>query len=283
VRQYPVFVPYAEERLAAVLSVPEEDPAALVVLLQGTGAPRSHRFQLWTRTARALADRGVASVRLDYRGIGDSTGRTLQPMLGDQRLEQALAVTDFAMRATGVRRVAVVGNCSGGIVGMGLASSMAECEGAVLILPRLVQLGGLTRAHMGARQSKLASLVRSRPLIRKMVQTTVRGQRDVPSEPVRQHFLPAVERCPLLFIFSERDREPYVGKSIRLLRRMTEDLSPRNRERVELLISDEGPLAGFESLSAQDWVIHRSVTWLADELGLVAAEPRPRAGVSPER
>jgi pimeloyl-ACP methyl ester carboxylesterase len=283
VKLFPVFIPYGEERLATVLATPDGDAAGLVVLLQGTGAPRSHRFQLWTRAARVLAECGLASVRLDYRGIGDSTGRALQPQLGDQRIEQALEVTGFALRTLGVDRVGVVGNCSGGIVGLGLAGGVPECRGAVLILPRLVELGGLTRVHMGARKMKMASLVRSHPLMRRVVQRTARGQKDLPSAPVRLHFLPAVDRSPLLFIYSEKDREPYVAKSIRLLRRMVDELPPGRRERVELRISAEGPLAGFESLSAQDWIIEESVTWLADRLGVALPERFLKVASSPER
>jgi alpha-beta hydrolase superfamily lysophospholipase len=71
-KEFPFFVPYEDQFLAGTLTVPDRDPEALVLLLAGTGAPRSHRFQLWTRTARGLAEHGLASVRLDYRGIGAS-------------------------------------------------------------------------------------------------------------------------------------------------------------------------------------------------------------------
>ena len=74
--EHPMFVPWADgEHLAAMLTVPDAPSRGLVLLLQGLGPPRSHRYQLWTRTARALAERGIASVRMDYPQVGDSTGR----------------------------------------------------------------------------------------------------------------------------------------------------------------------------------------------------------------
>ena len=75
-REFPVFVPSRGERIGAVIAVPEEDPRGLVLLMPGGGgAPRSHRYAMYTKVARALAGRGIASVRMDWRGVGDSTGR----------------------------------------------------------------------------------------------------------------------------------------------------------------------------------------------------------------
>ena len=114
-REYPLFVPHDSGHLAAVLTVPDDDADGLVVLVTGIGAPRSHRFQMWTRLARRLADRGLASVRFDYHGMGDSTGTALE--WGDDwdtvLLAETMAVANEAMRATGTRRVAIAGNCAG--------------------------------------------------------------------------------------------------------------------------------------------------------------------------
>src|SRR5207249_4135911 len=66
VKEYPVFLPFGDEHLALVLTVPEGAPAGVVLLLTGGSAARSHRFQLWTRVARSLAkEHALASARLD--------------------------------------------------------------------------------------------------------------------------------------------------------------------------------------------------------------------------
>src|SRR5207244_11235313 len=91
----------------------DEAPRGVVLLLTGTGAPRSHRFQLWTRVARALGERGLASVRLDYLGIGDSTGSTREVALqGTTDIRTAQAIARFSLEVLGVDRMAVAGNCS---------------------------------------------------------------------------------------------------------------------------------------------------------------------------
>src|SRR5439155_9845754 len=46
VREYPVFIPWEGEHLAAVLSVPEGRARALALLPNVPGAPRSHRYQV---------------------------------------------------------------------------------------------------------------------------------------------------------------------------------------------------------------------------------------------
>jgi pimeloyl-ACP methyl ester carboxylesterase len=281
VKEHPFFVAYDGEHLAATLTVPDEDAQAVVLLLAGTGAPRSHRFQLWTRTARALADRGLASVRVDYRGIGDSGGRVIQPVLGDQRTEQAMAAARFGMQACGVDRLAVIGNCSGGVVGLGVTAQMPEVEAAILILPRLVQMSSVGRAALDARKSRWAGIVRRNRLLRKVAHTTMKTGRDVPSPPVAASFLPALEHARLLFVYSEHDRDPYVGKSRRLLAQMIAKLPPERRSRVESTLIDEGPLSGFESREVQERVISEVVDWTTASLGLIGEGRQPSQAGEP--
>jgi pimeloyl-ACP methyl ester carboxylesterase len=268
VKEFPFFVPYEDQFLAGTLTVPDRDPEALVLLLAGTGAPRSHRFQLWTRTARGLAEHGLASVRLDYRGIGDSSGRVLQPVLGDQRTEQAITAARFCMQACSVERVAVIGNCSGGVVGLGVTAQMPEVETAILILPRLVQMSTVGRKALDARKSRLGAIVRRHRLLRRVAHTTMKTGRDVASPPVAASFEPALDHARLLFVYSEHDRDPYVGKSRRLLQQMIAKLPSERRSRVDSMLIDEGPLSGFESRAVQERVIAEVVQWTADGLGV---------------
>ena len=112
-KEFPVFVPHEDEHLAAVITVPDSHPRALVHLLQGGGGQsRSHRNRTWVRLARGLADKGIASVRMDYPGLGDSTGiPTFE--VESPPVEAALAVARVSLRAVGVDTFAVVGNCIG--------------------------------------------------------------------------------------------------------------------------------------------------------------------------
>ena len=139
-----------------------------------------------------------------------------------------------------------------------------ECEAAICILPRLVQLGGVNRAAMEARKSKMAGFLRRSRLLRRAVTGTLTGTKDLPSEPVRRSFRPALDHARVLFIYSRQDPDPYVEKSKRLLWHMAADLTPQRRERLEIAITDAGPLAGFESLSVQEDSVQLVVNWLRD-------------------
>ncbi|HEY7399985.1 MAG TPA: hypothetical protein VH989_03700 [Actinomycetota bacterium] len=163
--EYPIFVPAADgEHLAAVLNVPES-PRGLALLLQGLGPPRSHRYQLWTRAARALADRGIASVRLDYPEIGDSTGK-LEATLDDPPVDAALAVADAALRATGLTAFAALGNCMGGRIALKIQGRAGDCRGIGVILTgdpvKYLARKGFPKARGGVRHALVRKLRRVR-------------------------------------------------------------------------------------------------------------------------
>jgi pimeloyl-ACP methyl ester carboxylesterase len=112
-REYPVFLPDGDEHVAAVLTAPERSPRGLVLLVTGGGGtPRSHRASMFTRVARELADRGIASLRVDVLGVGDSTGRAAFS-LREPPIEAILSSARFAIDVTGVRILGMAGNCGG--------------------------------------------------------------------------------------------------------------------------------------------------------------------------
>ena len=189
-------------------------------------------------------------------------------------MDQAVTVSRFGMEAVGVDRVAAVGNCSGAIVALGVAAQMAECEAAICILPRLVQLGGVNRVAMEARKSRVAGLLRRSKPLRRLVTGSLHGTKDVPSEPVRRSFEPALEHARILFVYSKDDPDPYVGKSRRLLVQMAAGLPAQKRARLEMALDAQGPLAGFESTSTQQAVIDRVVDWLQDSFAGSASAGR---------
>ncbi len=153
--EYPIFVEHEGEHVAAVVTTPASSPRALVLLLQGLGAPRSHRYRLWTRTARALAERDIASVRLDYPEMGDSTG-TYPLSLLSPPVEEAMRVAGVAADALGVSTFGIAGNCLGGRTALGLADRLAGCQSIVSILPDsiedVLQKEGATASRRAARR-----------------------------------------------------------------------------------------------------------------------------------
>ena len=70
----PGYLTQAEDSLYYVHHRAPGGCRAAVVLAGPLGLERSHAYVVWTRWARHLASRGVDALRLDYRGIGESTG-----------------------------------------------------------------------------------------------------------------------------------------------------------------------------------------------------------------
>jgi pimeloyl-ACP methyl ester carboxylesterase len=276
-REFPVFVPYGGEHLAAVVAVPDGDPNGLVLMTTGTGAPRSHRFQLWTRVARGLADRGVASVRLDYLGMGDSTGRVVERRMGQLglRIEEAGAVASFAREALGVERVAGLGNCSGGLVALGVAANMPGCVGTACVLPRVLQPTSVNRMVIGLRGSKAAAVVRSHPTLWRLL-GPLRGRKGKTRSAVRESMGAVLGSGRLLFVYSEKDTDAYNDESRAKIDRLLAELPADHRQRFELRVLPDGPLAGFESIEAQRRVIDTVVPWLTECFG-TKAEPKRAA------
>lgn len=122
--------------LAGTLVMPDGSPEFAVVLVHGGGVTREEGG-FFTRLAAGLAGSGVASLRFDLRGHGDSEGRqedlTLAAILNDIRV--ALAQV---RKATGARRVSLLGaSFSGGVCAYYAAKRPAEIDRLVLLNPQL--------------------------------------------------------------------------------------------------------------------------------------------------
>ncbi|MGQ0669198.1 MAG: alpha/beta hydrolase [Actinomycetota bacterium] len=261
-KQFPVFIPHGDEHVAAVITAPEGPPRGLVLLTCGIGAPRSHRFQLWTRLGERLAAEGLASARMDYIGIGDSTGERSDWSFVGPPVDEALAVAGFAMSAVGTDRFVVAGNCLGSRVALATAGVAPDCVGAVCIRAPLLERGWLSDFQNRAKKLRLVAAVRSSPLYRRSVRPLVRrilGRTVVPE--ARDAFVRATRHARLLFLYSEED---YTFRSAidRQLEAMANRLPAGQRDRHELLVLPGGGLKGYESLAVQDRVLDALMGWI---------------------
>ncbi len=205
---HPVFVPCGGDHLAAVITLPEHEPRALAVLLQGLGAPRSHKNRFWTRMARELAARDIASVRTDYPEFGDSTGtltgRTY-PLT-----DEAIAVTEFALETTGLHDYGVAGNCLGAWTGFAMASVDSRCVSVASLLlgspENILQGQGRTAVGRAARRS-----ARRTPRMRRVARRLLRTERLDPRMRFRPEVPSGLRSANSLFLFLGKEE---LGRSL---------------------------------------------------------------------
>jgi uncharacterized protein len=122
--------------LAGTFVVPSSKAERAIVLVHGGGVTRDEG-SFFTRLAAGLGDAGVASLRFDLRGHGESEGTqeelTLAAILNDIRV--ALV---YVRDATGLERVSLCGaSFGGGICGYYAAKRPDEIDRLVLLNPQL--------------------------------------------------------------------------------------------------------------------------------------------------
>ncbi|MHB9024493.1 MAG: alpha/beta fold hydrolase [Armatimonadota bacterium] len=123
----PVTIPIGDDLLVADFCSGGPDGA---LLLPGWGGTRYGPQRILLQTAAALAARGLTTLRLDYRGRGDSTGLAESATL-DSMIEDAVTAATWLCAEGDVQRLHLVGICSGGNVALGAATRLPQVAGLV--------------------------------------------------------------------------------------------------------------------------------------------------------
>lgn len=114
--------------IAATLNIPaSQTPVPAVLMLHGFGSSRDEVGHLYTRAAEALAARGIASLRIDFRGFGKSDGDTGATTI-DSQLDDARVGLAYLSKVKGIdsARVGVLGFSLGGGIATFLAADEPE-------------------------------------------------------------------------------------------------------------------------------------------------------------
>ena len=131
VRESFVWIPAGDHMIPGILALPKAGGAArsypAVLMLHGFASQKDEVGDMYLREARALAERGVASLRIDFAGTGDSQ----QPYIANTWTGMVLdAVTAFDWLVANPRtiddRVGVLGFSMGSKVGLGLVAERPE-------------------------------------------------------------------------------------------------------------------------------------------------------------
>lgn len=101
----------------ATLSLPDgaEGEVPAVIMLHGFGSSKDEVGGMYAREAAALAERGIASLRISFRGFGKSDGDTGATTI-DQQVEDAVAAAEYLRAQEGVdeSRLGLLGFSLGG-------------------------------------------------------------------------------------------------------------------------------------------------------------------------
>jgi pimeloyl-ACP methyl ester carboxylesterase len=156
---------FAGGRLFGILSKPpSSQPRTCVLLLTIASHHRIGPNRLHTRWARELPGHGIATLRFDVSGTGDSepneTGRENAPYALDQVADVSAAVD--LLRGRGFERFVAVGVCSGAYLAWHAALADARLSGVVLINPQtftwkpgdLVEIGGARKRAAGFKSTR---------------------------------------------------------------------------------------------------------------------------------
>lgn len=151
------------QRVVGTLVIPDGPPAPVVVLFHGFGGsrdelpiPRAGGEGIYTRAARLWADQGLASLRIDFRGSGESDGEfedtTYSAQIGDGIAAVKFLEADPRMDAT---RLGLLGWSQGGMVASAVAARTGAPDAVALWaalgepLPTFEKLFGADRIAAG--------------------------------------------------------------------------------------------------------------------------------------
>ncbi len=148
----------AKERIAGTLTLPKMTMVSgkgfpAVVMVTGSG-PQDRdetigRHKPFAVLAHFLAEQGIASLRYDDRGVGESTGNFLTATSADFA-KDALAVWNYAcgIKELDSERVGILGHSEGGLVGPMVANWESRVAFLILLAPPGVTGGDVLKSQI---------------------------------------------------------------------------------------------------------------------------------------
>lgn len=145
-REEPVLFACAGERLLGIITRPDHPVGRGVLITVGGPQYRAGSHRQFTLLARQLAAQGIASLRFDYRGMGDSEGemRNFEAIDADIRA----AIDAFLGRVAEVRTVALWGLCDAASAALYYGHTDPRVDSLVLLNPWVHSATGAARARL---------------------------------------------------------------------------------------------------------------------------------------
>lgn len=126
----------SDQQYFGVLCQPASARRGPVLLFLNTGFCHHIGWgRIYVRAARYLAERGIATFRVDLANIGESpaqTGRTTQVLYTDSQFKDTGAALDY-LKSRGLGPLVLIGRCSGAYVAFHTAAANEDVDGVMLI------------------------------------------------------------------------------------------------------------------------------------------------------
>ena len=117
-----------DKKLRGIMTLPtEKENLPIVLLFHGFCINRDEQGQIYKRLANRLSEQGIATVRFDFAGTGESDG-IFSEMTIQTELSDAEAILDYVKNLEFVdkKRIGVLGMSMGGVVASLLAGKQPQ-------------------------------------------------------------------------------------------------------------------------------------------------------------
>jgi len=278
--EHPVFVPFGDGVLSMVVALPEGDARGAVVNVTGTVLTSNVGSYLCSRLAGPLAEQGIASIRMDFSGAGDSPGQVEGVALDsiDWALDCASTALEAIQELASVERFAAVGTCYGTRIVFRLLRD-PRCVGAVCLAPVLLETRAWSRMRTRYSKRSLITLIKSSRLLRLLILRPVKllvGERKpatVVLDAVNQ-----LDHARLRLIISHFLRDHWSPPALKGLEEARAKLPADEQRRLEVQIVDDGPLSTFEFMPREAQA--RTVASVVEALVAAFDEAEARDGAA---
>ncbi|MEP5930111.1 MAG: alpha/beta fold hydrolase, partial [Nitratireductor sp.] len=162
-----------EGGLSGTLVMPQgEGPVDAALILAGSGpTDRDGNFPSGQNNslkllAHALGERGIASLRIDKRGVGGSIGaaRAEEELRAETYVEDAIRWLELLEREPRIRRVVALGHSEGALLAT-LAARRHEVSGLVLLTPSGRPAPALIREQLAGQSLPPETTLRSEEIL----------------------------------------------------------------------------------------------------------------------
>ena len=145
--EIPVRFAVGGELRIGIVHLPAEPSHLGVLIIVGGWQYRVGSHRQFVLLGRALAEAGIAVMRFDSRGMGDSCGAPGMPEPAEHLAPDIRAALDtFAVRAAGITEFVLCGLCDGASAALTYAPTDPRIGGLVLLNPWVSNAQGAARA-----------------------------------------------------------------------------------------------------------------------------------------